>query len=147
MSSPKNSSSTEPIPYRSSRWPGRLLVWLGIGHNVAGFLKSDIRNPFVDALKAGFVNQFDSSADRRHSLWFFIAGLKMMMLGKVINYYLFPEDVVKDKPRKRIQRSDKVLPRTVGVWFVGLGLIGAAAIPKSGFYLLIAEGLSILLFE
>ncbi|KAF8933042.1 hypothetical protein BGZ58_006615, partial [Dissophora ornata] len=131
----------------------------GVGHTVVGLLLDDLRVPFLEAVSAGYVNQFAVSISRRNSFWFFLAGANFILLGKTIEWYLFPEsesihggkskkDVKDDSSSLRYYskvRSERVLPREMGVWFLGIGIGGAVAIPKSGFYLLILQGLALLL--
>ncbi|KAI7821167.1 hypothetical protein BC939DRAFT_504483 [Gamsiella multidivaricata] len=155
-SSPSESSHRpSAVPYRSSRWPARFLVWTGVGHNIVGFLIPAVRQPFVDALKGGYINQLGTSISRRHSFWFFMAGVNLVLLGKLVDWYLFPEQVdghrkIKDDSSVRAHsdkgevRSERKLPRELGVWFLGIAIGGATAIPKSGFYLLGIQGLAIL---
>ncbi|KAF9960030.1 hypothetical protein BGZ72_008107 [Mortierella alpina] len=124
----------------------------GIFHNVIGLLIPRVREPFMVALKAGYVGQLELNTGSRHAFWFFMGGVNMVLMGKLMQWCLSPETRedegrrdLKDKPRDSLQRSSYVLPRELGVWFVGVGIAGAAALPKSGFYLLIAQGLGILL--
>ncbi|KAF9288855.1 hypothetical protein BGZ68_010487 [Mortierella alpina] len=160
MSSHNNQSSTnkrslssdDSVPYRSSPWPARFLYMTGIGHNIVGLLMPQVRRPFMEALKAGYVGQLESTVERRHAFWFFMGGVNLYMMGKLVQWYLSPETNedegqrdFKDKPRDRLQRSNRILPRELGIWFVAVGIAGAAALPRSGFYLLIAQGLGLLL--
>ncbi|KAF9931904.1 hypothetical protein FBU30_009325 [Linnemannia zychae] len=142
-------SSSSSVPYRSSRWPARFVMWTGIGHNIVGLLKPALREPLFEAVNAGYINQFTTSMARSNSLWFFITGFNLMMLSRVIDWYLFPEDAKqlrdsKGHPKSSIY-SDKILPRELGYWFLGLGVFGACAMPKSGFYLMVAQGAALLL--
>lgn len=84
-------SDPSPVPYRSSRWPARLIASTGLFHNVVGLLIKDIRKPFIDAILSGYVGQFNG-AKRLHSFWFFFGGVSMMLMGRMIDLHLFPED-------------------------------------------------------
>ncbi|KAF9182241.1 hypothetical protein BGZ51_004859 [Haplosporangium sp. Z 767] len=148
MSTPDSAAS---IPYRSSRWPARSLIWTGIGHNVVGLLTPHYRIPMIEAIKAGFFNQFGGNAARSNSFWFFTCGFTLILMGKLVDLYLFPiKDDVQSTTNKSLQRqglelkrSERVLPRSVGTWFLGIGVVGAAALPRSGFYLMILQGLAV----
>ncbi|KAF9906061.1 hypothetical protein EC991_001069 [Linnemannia zychae] len=145
-----NNNNSSSIPYRSSRWPARWLIWTGIGHNVAGFFSPNIRVFFNDAVRAGYINQFAPDFARCNAFWFYLVGFNLIMMGRVMDWYLFPEDVQEKKKgqgetKKDLVRSDKVLPRELGYWFLGIGVAGAAALPKGGFYLMIAQGAALLL--
>ncbi|KAF9576082.1 hypothetical protein EC968_000149 [Mortierella alpina] len=150
--SKRSPSSADSVPYRSSLWPARFLILTGHFHNFVGLLIPQIRKPFIDTLKAGYLNQVDSDLGRAHAFWFFMGGINMVLMGKLMQWYLSPEENedeglrdLKDKPRDRLQRSRYVLPRELGIWFIGIGVIGATGMPKSGFYLLVAQGLGLLL--
>ncbi|KAF9545694.1 hypothetical protein EC957_010557 [Mortierella hygrophila] len=162
-SSSSSSSSTTPIPYRSSRWPARLLVWTGIGHNLVGaFVIPEIGGNFMDAIKHGYVNQFEKNFPRCNALWFMIVGVNLILLGRAVDWYLFPEDKEqapravltegkekeksqKEQKKRNLVRSGRVVPRELGYWCLGLGVVGIAALPKSGFYLMLFQGAAILL--
>ncbi|KAG0255408.1 hypothetical protein BG011_005154 [Mortierella polycephala] len=143
--------SAAPIPYRSSRWPARFLIWTGIGHNIVGLLLPHYRKPMIDAVKAGFFNQFGANVARSNSFWFFFAGVNLVLMGKIVDWYLFPtKDDVQPAANEALQRqgqdlkrSKRVLPRLLGTWFLGIGVVGAIAIPRSGFYLMIMQGLAL----
>ncbi|CAO3563858.1 unnamed protein product [Mortierella alpina] len=150
--SKRTSSSSGSVPYRSSPWPARFLYATTVVHTIAGFLMPHVRKPFIESLKAGYVGQHGTSMERRQAFWFFMASANMFLMGKLVHWCLSPQTSededrrdLKDKPRDGLQRPRYVLPRELGVWFVGVGIAGAAALPKSGFYLLIAQGLGILL--
>ncbi|KAF8932670.1 hypothetical protein BGZ47_011244 [Haplosporangium gracile] len=162
-SAPSSSaSSNSSVPYRSSRWPGRFLVWTGIGHNlVGGFLKPEIGGNLMDAIRGGYVNQFAKSLPRCNAFWFMIVGVNLILLGRAVDWYLFPEEQEqaphaaltdckeKEKPRKEqkksLVRSERVVPRELGYWCLGLGVVGVAALPIGGFYLILFQGAAILL--
>ncbi|KAF9098275.1 hypothetical protein BGX29_007721 [Mortierella sp. GBA35] len=159
MSTPNNTSgnkASSAVPYRSSRWPARLLIWTGIGHNLVGlFVKKEMAKPFMEAVQGGYVNQFARSTARCNAFWFLIVGFNLVMLGRVVDWYLFPDEQeqaphIKDKEKKQkteqsLVRSERVLPRELGYWFVGIGVAGATALPIGGFYLLIGQGAALLL--
>ncbi|KAG0373767.1 hypothetical protein BGX24_011266 [Mortierella sp. AD032] len=90
--SSKNNNSSA-VPYRSSRWPARYLIWTGIGHNIAGFISPRIGVFFNDAAKAGYINQFAGDHARSNAFWFYVVGVNLIMMGRIVDWYLFPEDV------------------------------------------------------
>ncbi|OAQ36822.1 hypothetical protein K457DRAFT_131956 [Linnemannia elongata AG-77] len=161
-SSSSSSASTTPIPYRSSRWPARFLIWTGIGHNLVGALMPKIGSNLMDAIKHGYVNQFDNNFPRCNAFWFMIVGFNLILLGRAVDWYLFPEELeqapratltdgkVKEESQKgqkkrNLVHSERVVPKELGYWFLGLSAAGIAALPKSGFYLLLLQGAAILL--
>ncbi|KAF9387193.1 hypothetical protein CPB97_002865 [Podila verticillata] len=165
-SSPSNSS----FRYRSSRWPGRLMILTGALHTLYAFRVPALRDPFIAAIRDGYVHQFKRDTARGNSFWFILAGASMALIGQLMNWYLFPEPrnallegrgadskskgvkSSNDSWKERLvgathnqQVSQFVLPREMGVWLVGLWIGGATAYPVSGFHLLGMQGLAILL--
>lgn len=165
-SSPSNTS----FRYRSSRWPGRLMILTGVLHNQYAFLVPRLYDPFIAAIRDGYVDQFKQSTARANSFWFLFAGASMVLIGQLMNWYLFPEPrnallegrepeikskeikLTNDSWKERLvgatynqQVSQVVLPRMMGVWLVGLWIGGATAFPVSGFHLVGMQGLAILL--
>ncbi|KAF9109224.1 hypothetical protein BGX27_007847 [Mortierella sp. AM989] len=155
--------TSPPVPYRSSRWPARFMVSMGIGHTIAGLCFDSVRTPFFQAIKSGYFNKF-YGVERCHALWLFIGGVNMVILGRFMNWYLFPNsesDILIDnrinhkdgkqvsdrQHRRREYHSDRRLPRELGYWLVGLSVAGAAAMPKTGFFLFGLQGLAILFTE
>ncbi|KAG0341786.1 hypothetical protein BG004_005908 [Podila humilis] len=139
--------------YRSSRWPGRLMIATGCLHNCVGFILPRCRNPFLAAVRDGYFNQFTKDVRRTNAFWFLLAGVFMAFSGQLMNWYLFPElrtskrtIAIKDKEvRQQQQISKYALPRNVGYWLIGISIGGAAALPISGFYLAGLQGAAILL--
>ncbi|KAG0247992.1 hypothetical protein BGZ95_008273, partial [Linnemannia exigua] len=148
-----SNNKSSAIPYRSSRWPARYLIWTGIVHTIYGFINPRIRVFFNDAVKAGYFNQFVGDYARCNAFWFYLAGVNFIVMGRFVDWYLFPKDVERKKvqgekereKKQSLARSEKELPRELGYWFLGIGVVGVAALPKSGFYLMIFQGAALLL--
>jgi hypothetical protein len=126
------------------------LIWTGIGHNIVGFINPHIRVFFNEAVREGYINRFVGNYARCSAFWFYVAGFNLIMMGRLMDWYLFPEDVqeqkkVEGEKKKSLIRSDKVLPRELGYWFLGIGVAGVAALPRGGFYLMILQGAALLL--
>ncbi|KAG0331735.1 hypothetical protein BG004_001526 [Podila humilis] len=142
--------------YRSSRWPGRLMMATGCLHNYVGLVIPPCRDPFLAAIRDGYFNQFTKDAKRSAAFWFLFAGVFMVFSGQLMNWYLFPELrignktlAIKEKENRKQQQqiSKHALPRNLGYWLVGIALGGVAAYPVSGFYLVALQGAAILLTE
>ncbi|KAF9581475.1 hypothetical protein BGW38_001486 [Lunasporangiospora selenospora] len=158
---PSNTSSSHPsesapVPFRRSRWPGRLAILIGAGHQLVGLADKRTRQPLLDAIQDGYFDKFAPSFERLHSFWFFIGGINIILLGKFMNWYLFPEDYDKtllqpaQDQQKQVQRrprvqSDRSLPRSLGYWMIGICMVGITSLPRSGFYLFGIEGLALIL--
>ncbi|KAF9418017.1 hypothetical protein BGZ94_009802 [Podila epigama] len=160
-----------PFLYRASRWPGRFLIMTGILHTHYSYRVPAIRQPFIDAIRDGYINQFESSFQRSTSFWFILAGAFMAFVGQSFNWYLFPEPrpIQQNEGQTHITQHTKitasstwlskigltqqhevskyVLPRSAGLWLLGIAIGGATAYTKSGFWLLGVQGLAILLSE
>lgn len=164
----QNNPDTATFRYRSSRWPGRLMILTGALHTDYAFRVAGLREPFLAAIRDGYVGQFREDTARGNSFWFIFGGVCMVLIGQLMNWYLFPEprntipakgndekkykSVMQDPWRERLigatvhqQVSQFVLPRKMGVWLVGLWIGGAMAYPASGFHLAGMQGLAILL--
>ncbi|KAG0029267.1 hypothetical protein BGZ81_003974 [Podila clonocystis] len=154
--------------YRSSRWPGRLMIATGALHTWYAFHKAGLREPFLAAIRDGYIDQFKEDTARGNSFWFILTGASMVLIGQLMNWYLFPEPrnaILENGSDKKKSKADKqdswkerligatlnqqvsqfVLPRKMGVWMVGLWIGGGAAYLDSGFPLLGMQGLAILL--
>ncbi|KAF8985443.1 hypothetical protein BGZ52_010722 [Haplosporangium bisporale] len=165
-----SSLSNTSFRYRSSRWPGRLMILSGVSHTRYAFRVPDLRDPFIAAIRDGYVDQFKQSTARGNSFWFIFAGASMVLIGQLMNWYLFPEPrsallkgrgaeskskgakPTNDSWKERLvgathnqQASQFVLPRKMGVWLMALWIGGATAFPVSGFHLFGLQGLAILL--
>ncbi|KAG0258091.1 hypothetical protein DFQ27_004803 [Actinomortierella ambigua] len=143
----KQKNDSNKTPYRSSRWPGRLMMATGILHNVVGLLGSKTRDPLVDAIKAGYLNQFGSSYARSNVLWFMLFGFQMMVTGKLMEVYVLDQQDHRTSPKTAVARSGRKLPRVIGTWFVGIGIFGISTLYRTGAYLILAQGAALLLTE
>lgn len=91
-----------------------------------------------------------------------VVGFNLILLGRAVDWYLFPEDQEQapraaltdgkemeksqmEQKKRSLVRSERVVPRELGYWCLGLGVAGVAALPISGFYLMIFQGAAILL--
>jgi len=126
----------------------------GIGHNIVGLIKPVYREPLTQALQAGYLNQFGLS-QRGNAFWFFLTGFNLFLIGRLVDWYLFP---IEGKPQKKIQstpasvtdtrvRSERVLPQELSYWCLGLGIGGGLAFPTSGVHLMTIQGLLLLLLK
>jgi cellobiose phosphorylase len=120
----------------------------------------------MDAVRGGYINQFSKSLPRCNALWFLMVGFNLIILGRAVDWYLFPGEQEqaphaaltdgKEKSQEERQqqmehkkrslvRSERVVPRELGYWCLGVGVAGAVALPIGGFYLMIFQGAAILL--
>ncbi len=97
------------------------LLHQGVGLLVAGDL-------VVAALRDGFVGAIEVDAQRQIAFWYFVAGFLMLFAGRALT---------------ELERA-RPLPAALGGWLLGLGIIGGLAIPISGFWLAVPQGLLVL---
>ncbi len=64
---------------------------------------------------------------RQTALWFFVGGMALIAMGASI---------------RRAGRDDEPIPAALGPGMTAIGAIGAATMPFSGFWLIIAEGIA-----
>ena len=91
---------------------------LGIGHIVFGLVR--YKGPVADAVSAGFVGKFATPEVRRTAFWFLIFGPLLMLAGQVGIH--------------AVAHSDLALLRLLGIYAFVTAVLGAAAFPKSPFW-------------
>lgn len=94
------------------------MFFLGIGHIVFGLVR--YKGPVADAVTAGFVGKFSAPEVRRTAFWFLIFGPLLMLAGQVGVH--------------AVAQSDLVLLRLLGIYAFITAVLGAAAFPKSPFW-------------
>lgn len=94
------------------------MFFLGIGHIIFGLVR--YRGPVADAVTAGFVGKFAAPEVRRTAFWFLIFGPLLMLAGQVGVH--------------AVAQSDLVLLRLLGTYAFITAMLGAAAFPKSPFW-------------
>jgi Family of unknown function (DUF6463) len=109
---------------------GDAVIATGIGHNLlggylyrkqlAGMVKDGVINSASDA-RLGTVD----GERRQTALWFFVGGIAMITMGASI----------------RRTHTDSVAP-ALGPGLAAIGAVGAATMPMSGFWLVLAEGVA-----
>ena len=126
--------------YHSERWdrlPARLLYVTGVGHVLVGLAlfrqpltamwRDGVVNSIVSPLTPGAASLFDAirpQFDREAAFWFVLFGPLLYMLGQVV--------------QRAIDLPDGRMLRILGWDLLAFGIVGAAIMPVSGFWLLIA---------
>ncbi len=98
---------------------GYVLIALGIGHTVTGIIL--FRPALVSLFRDGFANAVLSHLDRRVAFWFLMFSVMLFFLGQVTLYAAATDDTY--------------LLKVVGWYVLGIGAIGATAMPKSPFWI------------
>ena len=96
-----------------------MLFILGIGHCIFGFVR--FRQPIREAIQDGFFGQFQRVDLRRLALWFTIVGPLVALAGQVAVHAL--------------QVGDLELLKVVGLYSLGVSVLGVMTVPKSPFWL------------
>ena len=103
---------------------GQLLVATGVLHQVVGVIASwslDGRNLLAEV---GVVDWIGSDFVRMAWFWFLMTGFVLMMFGGMLHH---------------LERRGGAVPAWVGWQMGALALVGALAIPASGFWLLFPQ--------
>ncbi len=98
---------------------GYVLIVLGIGHVVTGIIL--FRPALVSLFRDGFVNALHPHLDRRVAFWFLMFGVMLFFLGQVTLHAAATDDTY--------------LLKVVGWYVLGIGAVGATAMPKSPFWI------------
>ena len=105
-----------------NRLIGRLLMVTGIGHTLVGVVV--FREALSGIFHNGFLNAFWPHFDRLSAFWFLLFSPALFMLGQITN--------------RAVERQDAYTLRIVGCYLLGIAIVGVAALPISGFWIVIA---------
>ncbi len=114
------------------RWTGPLLMGTAVLHNVVGILY--FKEPLLAIMRDGVVNaispnQMQPNFDREAAFWFLLVGIALFMLGQLAHW---------------MQQKTGTLPDALGLWLLGLALVGVVMMPVSGFWLILPQAAYIL---
>ena len=104
-----------------NRLIGRLLMATGIGHTLVGVVV--FREALAEIFHDGFLNAFWPHFDRLSAFWFLLFSPALFMLGQITN--------------RAVERQDAYTLRIVGCYLLGMAVVGVAALPVSGFWIVI----------
>jgi hypothetical protein len=107
--------------------PGQYLMGIGALHEVIGLAEAPIRQGLFNAIRNGGASV--EHLDEMASLWFHCSGVLMILHGHLLHLY-------EHRTRKRV-------PNSVGYGLIGVSGVGAALLPASGFWLVLALGVHI----
>lgn len=97
---------------------GTLVIAIGVLHTVVGLALGAV--PLRGIAADGYVGAVESSFDRMAIFWFLAFGLALMLAGEAF---------------RAMERSGERVPARLGWMLAAISLLGAAAIPASGFWL------------
>lgn len=118
---------------------GPLLLGTAIAHLIVGIAL--FQEPLADMMRSGIINSIEFSVDTRAGAWRPVhpqsdreAAFLFLMLTPVLV-------LLAQVLRHATAHRDTPLITTIGWYLVGLGVLGVAVMPLSGFWILIALGL------
>lgn len=112
---------------RWGRYGGEMLMATGALHTVVGLWL--FREPLNAIRRDGFIDTVLPHEDRELAFWFMIGGAGLLMTGQLASW---------------TQRRTGTLPPALGWSLLGTSAVGAALMPRSGFWLMIPQALLIL---
>ena len=111
------------------KYSGIFLVATGILHTLVGMAMG--KDELWGIVKDGFFNAAkDDDFATGCAFWFLVCGIFLIILGHVVHYY--------------IKKEQQPAPKLLGYWLLGLGIIGCAIMPASGFWLFLPQALIII---
>ena len=103
------------------------LLWLtGLLHQAVGLLLSG--DLVAQVLRDGYVGAIEVDVQRMVMFWFFVTGFEMLFAARAL------QEIERERP----------LPAAFGWWLLGIGVLGGLAIPPSGFWLVVPQGVLVL---
>jgi hypothetical protein len=104
-----------------------MLIATGILHTAVGIFEG--RTQLAAMAREGFIDTIDPHPDRQRLLWFLISGAGLVISGQLASW---------------THRGTGTLPATMGWNLLATSVIGATLLPRSGFWLIIPQGLLII---
>src|SRR6516164_9645440 len=95
-----------------------ILILLGLGHTAVGGVL--FKKSLADAVRAGFVGQFDHYPDQHAAFWFMIFGPLLIMGGHLAIH--------------AVKTADGRLLRIIGFYLLAISVVGSLAAPDSPFW-------------
>jgi hypothetical protein len=106
---------------------GDVITATGVLH--VGLGAVTFAGPLGDMVSEGLINSMGGLADRQAALWYFVAGGFLLTAGLTTRW---------------VRRRTGVAPLPLGWGLVLMAVLGAAVAPVSGFWLVLAEGVLLL---
>lgn len=106
-----------PVQHAMSPFVAWLLIALGVGHVLYGFYR--FGTPLREAVADGFGGRFGKPEVRRTAFWFVILGPMLVLTGHLALHAASVGDVS--------------AIRLIGLYLLGVSLVGVCAFPRSPF--------------
>lgn len=110
-----------------TRHSGRMLIATAILHTAIGIAEGHAQLAAV--AREGFVDAIDPHPDRHGLFWFLVTGAGLVTTGQLAGW---------------THRRTGTLPAALGWNLLAASTVGAALLPRSGFWLIIPQGLLII---
>lgn len=114
---------------RFYRYTGLIFMLTGILHVVTGVVV--FRHLFNAMVAMGLVNSAREPVDHQLAFWFTFTGLVMGLTGYLMDWV--------------VRQKGLVLPGTFGYVLTGLCVVGIVLIPPSGFWLVLPQGIYLII--
>lgn len=112
-------------------YTGLTMLLTGVLHVTTGLIAF---GPLFGAMLAsGLINSAREPAEHRLAFWFTFVGLLMGLTGYLMDWV--------------VRRKGMVLPRGFGYLLTGLCLVGVVLIPASGFWLVLLQGIYLIIYR
>ena len=102
---------------------GTLITAVGAGHTAIGLV--GYRSVLAAMVREGLVDSVRDVPRRGEALWFLTSGAGLVMTGRLASF---------------AEQRTGTLPPSTGALLLGIGALGGAVLPRSGFWLLIPVG-------
>jgi hypothetical protein len=106
---------------------GDLVTVIGLGHTAIGLVGH--RAALAAIARDGVVDTVRGRPEREEALWFLTSGAGLVVTGRLAAW---------------TERRTGTLPRSTGALLLGIGGVGAAVLPRSGFWGLLPVGVAAL---
>ncbi|HEX8517989.1 MAG TPA: DUF6463 family protein, partial [Pseudonocardia sp.] len=106
---------------------GDLVTAIGLGHTAIGLVSR--RAPLGAIVRDGVVDAVRGHPDRAEALWFLATGAALVVTGRLAAW---------------TEHRTGTLPPSTGALLTGIGAVGAAVLPRSGFWTLLPVGVAAL---
>ena len=116
-------------PRLAWHWTGRALIGIGLIHQIVGVITAWLNRDQI--FQAGWLNQAKQSFEFQTMVWFLLAGVLIILLGLVVNYL----NTTLARPA----------PAWLGWWLVAVSVLALVLMPASGFWLVLALGIWVIL--
>jgi hypothetical protein len=111
------------------KYSGIILLATGFLHTIVALLLW--KDEFSGMINDGFINSIGENKMHELAFWFLVCGIFTIFLGHLLHYY--------------IKKTQKPAPLFLGYYLLAFSILGCLIAPVSGFWLILAQALIIIL--